>query len=51
MRITQGTFSFLPDFTDEQIEAQMRYAVGNGQGLCKSCHNSKTGREGRARHE
>ena len=24
MRITQGTFSFLPDFTDEQIEAQMR---------------------------
>ena len=33
MRITQGTFSFLPDFTDEQIEAQMRYAVGNGWAL------------------
>ena len=33
MRITQGTFSFLPDFTDEQIEAQMRYAVGNGWSL------------------
>ena len=30
MRITQGTFSFLPDFTDEQIEAQLRYALGNG---------------------
>jgi ribulose-bisphosphate carboxylase small chain len=27
MRITQGTFSFLPDFTDEQIAAQVRYAL------------------------
>jgi ribulose-bisphosphate carboxylase small chain len=27
MRITQGTFSFLPDLTDEQIEAQLRYAL------------------------
>ena len=27
MRVTQGTFSFLPDFTDEQIEAQLRYAL------------------------
>jgi ribulose-bisphosphate carboxylase small chain len=33
MRITQGTFSFLPDLTDEEIEAQMRYAVGNGWSL------------------
>jgi ribulose-bisphosphate carboxylase small chain len=33
MRITQGTFSFLPDFTDEQIEAQMRYAVSHGWSL------------------
>ncbi len=33
MRITQGTFSFLPDFTDEQIEAQMLYAVRNGWSL------------------
>ncbi len=24
MRITQGTFSFLPDFADEEIEAQMQ---------------------------
>jgi ribulose-bisphosphate carboxylase small chain len=30
MRITQGTFSFLPDFTDEQVAAQIRYALGNG---------------------
>lgn len=29
MRITQGTFSFLPDLTDEQIEAQLRYALEN----------------------
>ena len=30
MRITQGTFSFLSDFTDEQIEAQIRYALQHG---------------------
>ena len=30
MRLTQGTFSFLPDLTDEQIEAQIAYALGNG---------------------
>jgi len=30
MRITQGTFSFLPDFTDEQIAAQIRYALARG---------------------
>ena len=29
MRVTQGTFSYLPDFTDEQIEAQLKYMVGN----------------------
>jgi len=33
MRITQGTFSFLPDFTDEQIDAQLRYSLGNGWSL------------------
>ena len=27
MKVTQGTFSFLPDLTDEQIEAQLRYAL------------------------
>ena len=30
MRVTQGTFSFLPDLSDEQIEAQIQYALGNG---------------------
>ncbi len=29
MRITQGTFSYLPDFTDEEIAAQIRYCVVN----------------------
>ncbi len=33
MRMTQGTFSFLPDLTDDEIEAQLRYAVGNGWAL------------------
>jgi ribulose-bisphosphate carboxylase small chain len=27
MRITQGTFSYLPDFTDEQIRAQIQYCL------------------------
>jgi ribulose-bisphosphate carboxylase small chain len=30
MRITQGTFSHLPDLTDDEIEAQLRYALRNG---------------------
>jgi ribulose-bisphosphate carboxylase small chain len=30
MRLTQGTFSFLPDLTDEQIAAQVRYALDHG---------------------
>ena len=30
MRITQGTFSFLPDLTDEQITAQIRYCLDHG---------------------
>ena len=30
MRVTQGTFSFLPDLSDEQIEAQIRYALSHG---------------------
>lgn len=28
MRITQGCFSFLPDLTDEQINAQVEYCLG-----------------------
>ena len=30
MRVTQGTFSFLPDLTDEQIARQIEYCLGNG---------------------
>lgn len=30
MRITQGTFSFLPDLTDEQIRAQVEYILSQG---------------------
>jgi len=33
MRITQGTFSFLPDLTDEQIRAQIEYALGKDWAL------------------
>jgi ribulose-bisphosphate carboxylase small chain len=29
-RITQGQFSFLPDLTDQQITAQIKYALTNG---------------------
>jgi ribulose-bisphosphate carboxylase small chain len=29
MRITQGTFSFLPDLTDKQIERQVQYCLDN----------------------
>lgn len=30
MRLTQGTFSFLPDLTDEQITKQVKYCIKNG---------------------
>jgi ribulose-bisphosphate carboxylase small chain len=30
MRLTQGTFSFLPDLTDEEIEKQIEYCLSNG---------------------
>jgi len=30
MRITQGTFSYLPDLTDEQIGAQVEYCLERG---------------------
>lgn len=33
MRITQGTFSYLPDLTDDDIKAQVQYALGNGWAL------------------
>ena len=33
MRITQGTFSFLPDLTDAEISAQVEYALQQGWAL------------------
>lgn len=30
MRVTQGTFSFLPPLTDEQIRKQVEYCMSNG---------------------
>ncbi|HVS77157.1 MAG TPA: ribulose bisphosphate carboxylase small subunit [Steroidobacteraceae bacterium] len=30
MRITQGTFSFLPELTDAQISSQIEYCLRNG---------------------
>ena len=30
MRLTQGAFSFLPDLTDEEIKAQVQYALDQG---------------------
>jgi ribulose-bisphosphate carboxylase small chain len=30
MRITQGTFSFLPDLKDDEIRAQINYALDKG---------------------
>jgi len=30
MRITQGTFSFLPELTDAEIKAQIQYAIDQG---------------------
>jgi ribulose-bisphosphate carboxylase small chain len=29
MRITQGTFSYLPDFSDDEIRAQVQYCLDN----------------------
>jgi ribulose-bisphosphate carboxylase small chain len=33
MHITQGTFSYLPPLTDEQIRAQIQYSLDNGWAL------------------
>lgn len=30
MRLTQGTFSFLPDLSDDQITAQVKYCLDHG---------------------
>lgn len=29
MRLTQGTFSYLPDFTDDEIKEQVQYCLDN----------------------
>src|ERR1700729_662518 len=29
-RITQGTFSYLPDLTDEEIKVQIQYGIDHG---------------------
>ena len=36
MRITQGTFSYLPDITDDEIRLQIQYALDNGWPLSSS---------------
>jgi ribulose-bisphosphate carboxylase small chain len=33
MRLTQGTFSYLDELTDDEIAAQVRYAIGQGWAL------------------
>ncbi len=33
MRLTQGTFSFLPDLTDDQVRAQIEYCLAQGWAL------------------
>ncbi|HEY8636837.1 MAG TPA: ribulose bisphosphate carboxylase small subunit [Candidatus Limnocylindrales bacterium] len=33
MRITQGTFSFLPDLTDDQIRSQIEHCLSQGWAL------------------
>jgi ribulose-bisphosphate carboxylase small chain len=30
LRITQGTFSYLPDLTDDEIKVQVQYGIDNG---------------------
>ena len=37
MRITQGTFSYLPDLTDDEIRAQIRYALDRGWAVGVEC--------------
>ena len=38
MRLTQGTFSFLPDLTDEQISAQIEYCLQQRLGRVGRVH-------------
>ena len=42
MRLTQGTFSFLPDLTDEQVRAQVEYCLGRGWALSVEVTDAST---------
>lgn len=33
MRLKQGQFSYLPDLTEEEVAAQVQYAIDNGWGI------------------
>jgi len=37
MRVTQGTFSFLPDLTDAQISIQVQYCLKQGWAVSIEC--------------
>jgi len=37
MRLTQGTFSYLPDLTDGQIRAQVEHCLRNGWAISIEC--------------
>lgn len=37
MRLTQGTFSFLPDLTEAEIRAQIEYAIAQGWACSVEC--------------
>jgi ribulose-bisphosphate carboxylase small chain len=37
MRITQGAFSFLPDLTDDEVRAQVEYALDHGWAISVEC--------------
>ena len=45
MRITQGTFSFLPDLTDTQIRAQVQYCLDKGWAVEHRVHRRSASAE------
>ena len=42
MRITQGTFSYLPDLTDDEIRAQVQYSIDQGWAVGSSSPTTRT---------
>ena len=44
MRLTQGTFSFLPDLTDEQIASQIDYCLAERLGGVDRVHGRSASR-------